>query len=69
MFPPVSKEKKLFDFLFAYLYDKVPLKFVYLLKVGSCCFKCIVIFVNLFFKLSVRTFNKEISKSLQKVQS
>ena len=39
------------------------------LKVGSCCFKCIVNLLILFFKLSVRTFYKVISKFQQKVQS
>ena len=36
-----------------------------LLKVGSCCFKFIA---NLFFKLSVSTFYKQISKFQPKVQ-
>ena len=39
------------------------------LKVGSCCFKCIVILQSYFLKLLVSTFYKEISKSQQKVQS
>ena len=39
------------------------------LKVGSCCFKCIVILQIYFLKLSVSTFYKEINKSQQKVQS
>ena len=39
------------------------------LKVGSFSFECIIVFANLFYKLSESTFYKEMSKFSQKVHS
>ena len=61
LFSSKDKSKKLKCLLLQFLFEA--------LKVGSCCFKCIVILQIYFLKLLVSTFYKEISKSQQKVQS